>query len=74
MTSSKTRKRAEKKPWKDVALILEEDWKIYSKPLACTEGQPYKPKGKEKHSHNRVRDTKGMARVNVRVTMSLSGS
>ncbi|OWY95275.1 hypothetical protein PHMEG_00034763 [Phytophthora megakarya] len=74
VTSSKARKRAGKKPKKDVTLIPEKDWKIYSKTLVCTHRQPYEPKGKGKRNHNRVRDTKCMARVNVRVTMTLSGS
>ncbi|OWZ13692.1 LOW QUALITY PROTEIN: hypothetical protein PHMEG_00012934 [Phytophthora megakarya] len=71
VTSNKTRKR---KPWKDVKLIPEEDWNIYSKTLVCTNGQPHDPKGKGKRNQNRVRGTKCMTRVNVRVIMILSGS
>ncbi|KAG1711963.1 hypothetical protein DVH05_009203 [Phytophthora capsici] len=46
---------------------------MYSKTLLCTHGQPYEAKGSGKRRHNRIRDTKCKARVNVCVAVSLLG-
>ncbi|KAG1711390.1 hypothetical protein DVH05_008644 [Phytophthora capsici] len=42
--------------------------------MVCTHGQPYEPKGMGKRRHNNIRDTKRKARVNERVTETVSGS
>eukprot|EP00644_Phytophthora_capsici_P007426 jgi/Phyca11/112228/e_gw1.21.368.1 len=47
---------------------------MYSQTLVCTHGQPYEPKGNGERYHSNIRDTKCKARVNVRVTVSVSGS
>ncbi|KAG1682707.1 hypothetical protein DVH05_014913 [Phytophthora capsici] len=69
----KARKRAGKKSRKEVELIPKE-WQMYSQTLVCTHGQPYEPKGNGERYHSNIRDTKCKARVNVRVTVSVSGS
>ncbi|KAG6622589.1 uncharacterized protein IUM83_05490 [Phytophthora cinnamomi] len=67
------RKKAGKSARKAVSLVPKE-WVTYSKTMVCTHGQPYELKGKGKRIHNKVRDTKCQARVNIRVSAKLSGS
>ncbi|GMF52864.1 unnamed protein product [Phytophthora fragariaefolia] len=73
LQKANSRRREGKKQRKRLTLIPEE-WITYSKTLVCTHGQPYEPRGKGKRNHNNIRDTKCIARVNVRVTARLSTS
>ncbi|KAG6620360.1 uncharacterized protein IUM83_16344 [Phytophthora cinnamomi] len=48
--------------------------KAHPKAIVCTHWQPYEPNDKGKRIHDKVRDTKCKAGVNIRVTAKLSGS
>lgn len=73
LRAAKKTMAAGKRKRKDVRLVPKQ-WETYSETLVCTHGQPYEPRGKGSRKHNSVRDTKCTARVNARVTSSISGT
>ncbi|KAG3160344.1 hypothetical protein PC128_g21127 [Phytophthora cactorum] len=53
--------------------LIPTSWVHYSKTLKCVHGQKYKPRGRGKRKHRKVRDMKCSAKLNAHVTATSSG-
>ncbi|KAG3237379.1 hypothetical protein PI124_g17633 [Phytophthora idaei] len=53
--------------------LIPTSWEHYSKTLKCVHGQKYKPRGRGKRKHRKVRDIKCSAKLNACVTATSSG-